>query len=448
VGSGRIRLVVGVVALVFALVITFGATGLFGSGPALGSSTTITVIGGAVTVRHGANGTFVAAVDGEVLRAGDAVHTDADARAVLTYFEGSTVTVEPNTDLSIDEAAPQGDSSFVAMTQTAGRTWHVVTRLVTGDSKYEVRTPASTASVRGTAFTVDTDGGTTTITTTDGTVLDRVPDPNNPGSFISVPVPAGQQHRQQRGTPPSQAENAPEPARVVTVTLGEESSIVIDTLGRANGIDANGRVVLQTPGATLERKDGHLVITLPNIPDGRLQALVRKSGADVDLETVVHERGKTDVTSTGKVNATNADGRANVDLTSTGAGSPKVEETQAPSPTPSASTSASATPSATSADGGSAGGSGSGSGGGQGQSGQGQGGGQGQGQGNNPGGGKPTQTPGFVPTFTPTIPTPQPTTSPSPTGNGNGNGGNGSQGGGQGHQGQGGGSNHPGGSRP
>ena len=423
----RVRVLVGVVAVGFVLALVLGSAGLLGGSRAIGSSTTLTLIGGDVSVRHGANGAFVAAVDGEVLNPGDSVRTGADSRAVLTYFEGSTVTIEPRTELSIDAAATNGNVTVVQMSQSIGRTWHVVTRLVTGTSKYEVRTPASTASVRGTAFTVDTDGDTTTIETTEGTVLDQVPDPQNPGRTIDVPVRAGEQHRQQKGKSAAAPGQAPDPDRKVTVTLSEENTIIIDTLGRANGIDKNGKKVLQTPGAKLEVIDGRLVITLPNIPDGRLQALVRKAGGgNVDVQTVVEEHGKIS-TSSGTVNAdASGQGRANVDITSgSGGGSPNVQQMQAPSPTPG--TSLSATP--TQVAGGGTGGGGTSSDG-TSTGGQGQGGGTPQGGGQGQGGGdRPAPTSGFVPkSILPVIPGSTPTPTPN-TGPGNGQGG-GSPGGG------------------
>ena len=444
-GVRNVRLVVGVVALGFVLALVLGSAGLLGGSRALGSSTTITIIGGEVAVRHGASASFIAAVDGEVLNAGDAIRTGTDSRAVLTYFEGSTVTIEPNTELSIDAAAAQGSDTVVQMTQTLGRTWHVVTKVVTGDSKYEVRTPASTASVRGTSFEVTTDGTTTTVSTTEGTVVNQIPDPNNPGRTIEVPVPAGQQHAHQRGQGAGGTRNIPEPDRKVTITLGEENTIVIDTLGRANGIDRNGRTVLQTPGATLTKVDGRLVITLPNIPDGRLQALVRKQGGgEVDMQTVVVDRGRSS-TSSGRVNAdaSTGQGRANVDIGGgRDGGGPTVQQTQAPSPSPSPSPSATAQAAQTAAGGGSGGSTGGGGGQGQGGS-QGQGGNQGQGGGGGQGqGGPPTRAPGFVPpTLLPTIPTTTTTAAPSPSptkpGNSDPGGGQGGQGGAGGQGGQG-----------
>jgi len=394
VGVQRLRLVVAVIVLGFVLALALGSAGLLGGGRALGSSTTITVIGGDVSVRHGTSGAFVTAVDGEVLNAGDAVRTGTDARAVLTYFEGSTVTIEPNTELSIEEAGASNGSTRVSMKQDFGRTWHVVTHLVTTNSKYEVRTPASTASVRGTAFAVDSDGTNTTITTTEGTVVDQVPDPQNAGRTVDVPVPAGQQHSQGRGQGAGPTQQTPEPDRKVTITLSEQNTIVIDTLGRANGIDKDGKKVLQTPGATLEVIDGRLVITLPNIPDGRLQALARKQGGgDVDIQTVVTDHGNS-TTSNGKISADpgNGQGRGNVDVTrGTGGDKPSVQQTQAPSPTPTET----ATPAPTEAAGGGGGGPPGGT----------TGGGQGQ--------GGPKSTPGFVPPSA--LPNLPPLVTPTPT---------------------------------
>ena len=150
------------------------------------------------------------ATDGEVLVAGDTVRTADGARAVLTYFEGSTVSVEPNTELTIETAASFTDgSTVVVMQQAFGRTWHVVTKLITGNSKYEVKTPASTASVRGTAFQVESDGERTTVTTTEGTVVDRVADPDHAGQTVDVPVPAGKTHERRRTRTPRRQRRHP-----------------------------------------------------------------------------------------------------------------------------------------------------------------------------------------------------------------------------------------------
>jgi hypothetical protein len=308
----------------------FGVGGGFG-GRAFAAATTVTIISGDIQVRHGASASFVSATDGEVLVSGDTLRTGDDARAVLTYFEGSTVSIEPNSELTIENASSLSDgSTIVVMQQNFGRTWHVVTKLITGNSKYEVKTPASTASVRGTAFQVDSDGERTIVTTTEGTVVDRVADPDHRGQAVDVPVPAGKTHEQKKNARPAPAANAPRPERTVTVTLGDQSSLVIDAQGRANGIDKNGKKHLETPGAQLTKtNDGKLQIVLPNVSDGRLEARVRKAdGGEVDMQTTVDERGKEPVKAHSIVTADKSgEGRASLDVTRTADGKTSVKQT-------------------------------------------------------------------------------------------------------------------------
>lgn len=309
------RISVGVVLMSFVLAMVVGISGVIapGGGAALGASTTLTIIGGDVQVsRQGAP--FAAATDGAVLAPGDIIRTAADARAVLTYFEGSTVSIEPSSELAIDQAhaAPDG-STVVVMTQNLGRTWHVVTKLIAGGSKYEVRTPAATASVRGTAFEVgvirQADGQTrTAIVTTEGAVAAAVPATAAEPEPEPVVVPAGfQTTARSSERRPETPTLAPEPARKVTVTVSNENSVVVDPLGRSNGVK-DGKLVLQTPGAQVVRTDGRLTITLPDVPDGKLSTVVSRStdapstnansssaipaAPPVQVVTTVEERGK------------------------------------------------------------------------------------------------------------------------------------------------------------
>ncbi len=109
--------------LVFALALS--ASGLMvpaSQRAALGASITATLISGeASIVRPG--GSTEALLDGAVLRAGETVRTGPDSRIVLTYFEGSTVAIEPSSELTIDEAAfGDAGSTIIRMTQVVGHT--------------------------------------------------------------------------------------------------------------------------------------------------------------------------------------------------------------------------------------------------------------------------------------------------------------------------------------
>jgi hypothetical protein len=330
----RLQKALGYGVMTVLLVTAFGLGGGFGN-RALAAATTVTVIAGDIQVRHAA-GFFVSATDGEVLVAGDTVRTGDGSRAILTYFEGSTVSLEPNTELRIETASSSSDgSTLVVMQQSFGRTWHVVTKLITGNSKYEVKTPASTASVRGTAFEVVSDGERTVVTTTEGTVVDRVPDPEHAGQTVDVAVSAGRTHEQKKNAPPAPAAAAPQPERTLTMTLDDQNSLVIDAQGRANGIDKNGKKRLETPGAQLVKtKDGKLQVVLPNVSDGRVEALVRKTGGgEVNVETTMDVQGKEPVKVQGTVTAdTSGQARANVDVTRSADGKTNVKQSNGKKP--------------------------------------------------------------------------------------------------------------------
>lgn len=293
-GVRTVRALVAGVALAFVLALVLGATGIAGAAKAYAAGTTLSVISGDVQVRS-LGGTFATAIDGDLLRDGDTVRT-GEGRAVLTYFEGSTVTIEPNTELTIDATTTASDGgTVVLMTQLAGRTWHVVTKLITGGARYEVRTPASTASVRGTEFEVDADADATTVTTTEGVVVQHVPDPSRPGATVDVRVSAGTTQTQRRNEPPAPAQPRPAAQRTVTMSIAATNTIVVDARGRANGVTRDGRVVVQTPGAQVRRGDGVIVVTMPDLPDGTVGARVEGGATtndDVAVTTTIAERGR------------------------------------------------------------------------------------------------------------------------------------------------------------
>jgi hypothetical protein len=260
----------------------------------LQAAAVLTVISGDVLMRFGASG-FSSAADGAILYIGSTVRTSSDARAVITLFEGSTVELEPASDITIEQAAMHGGSTIVQLAQSLGRSWHVVTHLATADSRYEVRTPAATASVRGTAFEVAVEDGaagpTTTVTTTEGRVATA-----DAAASSEVLLRADQTTTVRANSAPEPPRAAADPERVLTVSAMSESSIVIDPHGRANGV-RNGRVFVQTPGARVRIEDGTIVVTLPNPPDGVFSTTVAaSSGAPVTVSTTVTDNGEEPVT--------------------------------------------------------------------------------------------------------------------------------------------------------
>jgi len=266
---------------------------------ALQAAAVLTVISGDVQTRFGGSG-FASAPDGAVLYVGSTVRTGGDARAVITLFEGSTIELEPESDIMIEEATSRGSSTIVQLVQSVGRSWHVVTHLTTADSRYEVRTPAATASVRGTAFEVVVDdalgGPTTTVTTTEG----RVATADAAGSS-EVLVTADQITTVRANSAPEPPRSAPDAQRVVSVAVKSESSLVVDPLGRTNGFK-DGKVFVQTPGARVRMLDGNIVVTLPNVPDGVFSTTVA-AGVAATVSTTVTDKGEEPVTVSHSVEA-------------------------------------------------------------------------------------------------------------------------------------------------
>lgn len=80
------------------------------------------------------------------LDAGDHVRT-TDGEATLILLEGEVMELEPNTEVVLDKISKEK----ISITQKSGETWNKVTK-ISGVKEYEVTTPTTVATVRGTEF--------------------------------------------------------------------------------------------------------------------------------------------------------------------------------------------------------------------------------------------------------------------------------------------------------
>ena len=140
----------------------------------IANAATLTVLHGQIDAQKGGNG-FAPALDGDLLTGGDVVRADTAGNAVVSFFEGSTLTVESGSQVKVASLVRTSSGGIqVTIEQTLGRTWASVQKL-SGGSTFEIKTPTSTAAVRGTAFEtiVATVNGvtTTTVKTTEGEVI-------------------------------------------------------------------------------------------------------------------------------------------------------------------------------------------------------------------------------------------------------------------------------------
>jgi hypothetical protein len=137
-----------------------------------GDTTVLTVISGDVQVQESGSDAPRAADDGEELSDGDQVITGADGRAVVTFFEGSTQVLEPNTGITIEQTGTTDGGGLLAhVSQSVGKTWNTVLDTSGSGSDVQVEAPASSAAVRDTMFQVDVaEDGTTDIWSRQGSV--------------------------------------------------------------------------------------------------------------------------------------------------------------------------------------------------------------------------------------------------------------------------------------
>ncbi|HJW48472.1 MAG TPA: FecR domain-containing protein [Candidatus Limnocylindria bacterium] len=264
-GWGRRRLLI---AAVIAALVVLPAALVITQQRAAASATILSILDGTVSVARG-TAAFAAAADGDIVNTGDRVQTAAQSHAMVTFFDGSTLEIEPATTVQIEEAASVNGATLIGISQTLGRTWASVQKLTRADSKFEVRTPTLTAAVRGTGFITDVlADGTSTVRTADGTVQVTA-------QGQSVIVNAGQTTTAAPNSPPT----APVSTPANRLRFGMHSPaylVVMDSSGRACGVVLPGpNVVRQIPGclASDPGTDPQLV-DVPDAPTGTYRLFV------------------------------------------------------------------------------------------------------------------------------------------------------------------------------
>ena len=149
---------------------------------AFATFTVLTEADGEVLV--GSQGDFEQGEAGQSLLPGDTIRTGSGASASILFFDGSTVEMDENTEISLqDLLPPQGDRGLsINFTQNFGSTLNRVVSLSSPADSYEVDTPSGVASVRGTVFKVTVTEFSTTAQVTEGVVVLA----GNSGNEISI----------------------------------------------------------------------------------------------------------------------------------------------------------------------------------------------------------------------------------------------------------------------
>jgi hypothetical protein len=103
-----------------------------------------------------------AAVAGELLQAPSGLRTGPDGSATLQFADGSRVLVRRDSELQLQTSQKSrlGNANIVVLTLVHGSVENQVTPVGDSGGRFEIRTPAAIAAVRGTQYRVYADGQT------------------------------------------------------------------------------------------------------------------------------------------------------------------------------------------------------------------------------------------------------------------------------------------------
>ena len=160
-----------------ALTILVAATvvGCAGSSSTPSTLTILSITEGDVFIMEAGTDSWVEARAGMSLEDGDIIKTGDDSSAEITFFDGSTVELQPDTEVEVVslEVSDTG-STTITFEQTVGATINRVVNIIYPASRYEVETPAGVVAVRGSVMVVCViEDGTSWIANQQGNILTR-----------------------------------------------------------------------------------------------------------------------------------------------------------------------------------------------------------------------------------------------------------------------------------
>ncbi len=106
---------------------------------------------GDVQVKSG-EGSWTSAENGMALHQSDSIKTGDNSSASIILYKTSIVRLDSNTEITLEELIRE-EETRITIQQDSGRTWNAVNK-ISGIDNYEVQTPTTVASVRGTGFVV------------------------------------------------------------------------------------------------------------------------------------------------------------------------------------------------------------------------------------------------------------------------------------------------------
>jgi hypothetical protein len=197
------------------------------------------------------------------LAEGDTVRTGADGYALITFLDGSTVTVEPGSEVTVKRAELHQNVSRVGLLILVGKVWARVAELVGRQSSLSLESNAHAATARDGLIGAEVrKDGTFTCWTRRGDVTVR----DAAGNPLDVVAPGDKVTLTPRKAPRAEAFRVHDSTLEVTATSNVLPLVQVPDGGRVAGWSASGVEVNQVFGSlTAARTDGYHV----EVPAGR-----------------------------------------------------------------------------------------------------------------------------------------------------------------------------------
>lgn len=127
---------------------------------------------GPVQVKARSQQEFRPLADARFVKAGDTLSTGPETSLALNWVDGTRIRVGPNTVMTVLQCHinKSTDAETSVFRLDLGQIWIRIIKVLSQQSKFEIRTPTATAGVRGTTFSVNVTEGGTEVSVYDGTV--------------------------------------------------------------------------------------------------------------------------------------------------------------------------------------------------------------------------------------------------------------------------------------
>jgi hypothetical protein len=266
-----------------AAVVVIAALLLFSQTATPASAATLTLFEGQAEVFR--DGRWQAVADGDHIETGARIRTVAGGYAMLTFDDGSTLSLAPGTELAIELASFREDHPRELVVRlTAGRIWNDVALDLRQGARYEVITPDAVVRGSGPVFETAFQEASTVVTAADGYV-------ELTAGGQSVPVTRGELARTRAGViAEHRASDVLDEAIIVAAPF---AATLFSERGEATGVRTDGTVLRQLAGVTttIPGPDPQR-FNLQGLGEGSYTLLLQRIG-EGDGEVIVRTNGRT-----------------------------------------------------------------------------------------------------------------------------------------------------------